>query len=416
MRRAPRGVAALVLAAAALGGWVPSAAEATPAPVVVSTFDTGTNPFHPCFRRPGLSTPRELVPTYPSSSQALGLTFADDYQTSLDASRPALDAIEPNTLYHVPETNLIFYGGTGAKDHFVDDYPHGAQASSQIACAELGLAPNALLVIVNWYDSFSSERPGLIRWAADQPWIDVIHLNIQDYPLLAFEAREVGYAVSKGKMVVVAAGNGVAGLGANYPMELSKWNVPGTLVSGANDNGGWTVFSNLNPHVVMDGNATTAAAPRSYGTATFSGTSSSSPRLSGYVARLLGELRAEHGHTWTATSGLLTIPAGSPRPATGPLADGRVDAAELHEVVRKTADPNPHDSAYDGGTNLYRVPQPVDTPFAVYLKMGYGEVSELTMPAAIEVLSGRAPMPARPMEDRFYAASEMLRSALWNRP
>lgn len=364
-----------------------------PAPVVVATFDTGTNPLHPCFRRDG-STKRSLrraIPNYPRAARQLPLVFGESYQESLAASQPALDAIVEKTLYFVPGTNLSFYGlGARAKTHFVDDYPHGAQASSQIACEEYGMAPNSHLVILNWYDDTSRAKE-LVEWVAEQDWIDVVHLNIQDglpLPLLA-DSRSIERLMDKGKMVVIAAGNGIAGGGASYPMELSRWNGPlGSLIAGANDNGGWTIYSNLDPHVVMDGGGTIAAEPGGFGETSFSGTSSASPRVTGYVARIIGELRQEFGHTW---NGLVTIPAGDPAPERGPLADGRLTPAELHEVVRRTADPNPHESRYDGGTSIYAMPQPVPLPFAFYPKMGYGEVSEHTIDLAIDVLAGRAP-------------------------
>lgn len=402
---------------------IPSVAEsqevpAEPDPVVVATFDTGTNPFHPCFRRDwtradgqSVESPREFIPTYPADATPLPLTFGDTYGDSLSESQDALEAITPRKLHFVPETNLSFYGT--AWTEFVDNYPHGAQASSQIACEQYGLAPNAHLVILNWYDN-NAAGPELIRWAAAQPWIDVVHLNIQDYPLPG-RAREIDDVIASGKVVVIAAGNGVAGLGPSYPMELSRWNgPPGSLIAGANDNGGYAAYSNLSPHVVMDGCGTVAAAPTGFGSTGFSGTSSASPRITGYVARLLGELRAEFGHTG---QGLLTIPDGSPRPATGPLADGVLVASEVHDAVRATADPNPHASVYDGSGGstascVYWIPQPTDTPVAVYTKMGYGEVSEHTLPAAIDVLAGRSPRPTR-SEDAFFSLSEQIRHALF---
>lgn len=405
-------VAPLALTATARAQpWSPS----RPAdPVVVATLDTGTNPFHPCFRR-GTERPRPKLLGYPKQAKPLPLSFLNDYESSLRASRPTLQAAKPRTLYFVPGTTLSFYSlAENAGDFLVDTLPHGAQASSQIACEEYGMGSNAHLVILNWYrEGPNGAGARLIRWAADQPWIDIIHFNGQDYPIPVplFKARELSYAISKGKFVIIAAGNGVAGLGANYPMELSRYNgPPGSLVVGANDNGGWIAYSNLNPHVVMDGGATVAAAPAGFGDAEFSGTSSSSPRVAGYVARLLGELRAHFGHTG---GGLLTIPAGSPRPSAGPLADGTLTAAELHEVVRKTADPNPHESVYDGSTSPFAVPQPFPLPFAFYPKMGYGEISEKTIDLAFEVLAGAHSLPDQPQEDAFYASSEELRRRLW---
>ena len=388
-------------------------------PVVVATFDTGTNPFHPCFRRgyweQGVTSPAALVPGYPADARALDLTFAETYPESLEASADALDAIEPAHLYYVPGTNLHFYGLGDAKSHFVDNYPHGAQASSQIACRDFGMADNAQLLVVNWYDDNVGARD-IVAWVAEQPWIDVVHLNIQDYPLpvdqdVLWTPTHIDELVAAGKLVVIAGGNGVYGQGAAYPMEISSYNgPPGSLIAGANDNGGYTYYSNYNPHVVMDGMGTAAAHPTSFGETTFSGTSSASPRITGYAARLLGALRHELGHTG---DGLLTIPAERTRPAQGPLSDGVLTAAELHEVIRRTANPNPHASAYDGNSDLTSPPQPVAAPAAVYAKMGYGEVSEHTLPAALDVAAGRAPMPARPAEDRFYEASETFRQTYW---
>lgn len=381
-----------------------------PDAVVVATFDTGTNPFHPCFRRPQ-STPAEKVADYPNDAIPLRLDLGGDYRTSLENSKAALESIEPWKLHYVPGTNLSFYGSESAKTEFVDDYPHGAQASSQIVCERYGMAPDAQLVILNWYDD-PAHQARLTRWVADQSWIDVVHFNIQDLPYPISPADDIRYTIEQGKFVVIAAGNGVAGFGANYPMELSRYNGPrGSLIAGANDNGGYTYYSNLNPHVVMDGMGTVAASPDDFEDAPFSGTSSASPRITGYVARLLHDARRVVGHTG---QGLLTIPSSRSRPKTGALKDGKLTIAELHEILRKTANPNPHESRYDGNADLSSIPQPIELPFAFYPKMGYGEVSEHTIGAALDVLLGRAPLPERPDEDRFYEQSEELRRLLWN--
>ena len=414
-----RCIARVLVSALALTVWLvgpgPKTAASEPNladPVVVATFDSGTNPFHPCFGRDwrGISSPRDFLPGYPASARPLQLARADRYAEALRRSRAALRGIEPETLYYVPGTNLSFIG-SGPRSHkqFVDTYPHGAQASSQIACDEYGMAPNAHLVILNWLAGTS--REWMYQWVAAQPWIDVVHLNIQDlpYPPVGIQPG-IRQMTEAGKFVVLAAGNGVNGYGASYPMELSRYTGPrGSLIAGANDNGGWTYYSNLNPHVVMDGGHTVAASPHGYGDTSFDGTSSSSPRITGYVARLIGEARAEFGHTG---KGLLQIPASRMRPTSGPLQDGVLTAAELHEVVRKTADPNSHESKYDGSQGDHWVPQPVDLPFAFYPKMGYGEVSEHTIDAAFAVLSGRVPIPHRPYEDYFFDQSEELRRVI----
>jgi hypothetical protein len=424
-RRACVGVvlALALLAGAASAEAHDSSTRGTPhsqAPaVVVATFDTGINPFHPCLRRPGLTHPRQRTPGYPSTSTPLRLSFRSSYAASLAASKPALDGIKPWTLHHVPGTNVSFYGGTHARTELVDDEDHGGKAASQIGCAQFGLAPDAQLVVLNWYDDPAAEER-LVSWVAAQPWIDVVHLNIQDVPApvsrqspapqLSHEG--IKKLIAAGKLVVVAAGNGVAGSGAAYPTELSKYDAPeGALVVGADDNGGYALFSNLDPHVVMDGMNTPAAESAGFGTSLFNGTSSSSPLAAGYVARLIADCRLRLGHTGT---GLVTIPAGRSRPRTGPLADGRLTAAELHEVVRATANPNPHESRFDGpdagAGNPYKpIPQPVDLPASFYPKMGYGEISDRTAPIALAVLLGERPLPGRPVEDRLFEISESLR-------
>lgn len=381
------------------------------APVVVATFDTGTNPFHPCWVRPGYD-PRIRIPGYPSS-RPLQLTRGADFGSSVASSAQEIAAIEDWTLYHVVDTNLAFFGGDDAASQLVDRTPHGAQASSQIGCEEYGLAPNAQLVIVNYYNaSGTTERRQLMRWVAEQPWIDIVHLNIQDLPVPSPgdawpEFREI---MDSGKLLVIAAGNGVAGQGVPYPMEASRWNgPPGSLIAGANSNDGWQAYTNLNPHVVMDGGGTFAAAGDSFGTTIFGGTSSASPRVAGYAARLLGELRMDLNAT--RGSGLLDLPEAK-RPSIGPLADGILTSADLHETIRKTADPRLHPSRFDGDENVFWVPAPAPAEAAVYTKNGYGEVSEFTLAWAKAVLAGNAPMPSR-TEDRDYGMSEGIRTTVW---
>src|SRR5687767_13231542 len=61
--------------------------------VVVAQFDTGTNPFHPCMRRPGHGIASPPVDALPATTQELRLAFQDDYQGSLDASKAALGEV-----------------------------------------------------------------------------------------------------------------------------------------------------------------------------------------------------------------------------------------------------------------------------------------------------------------------------------
>ncbi len=423
------------VAVCCLGVGLPSAGAAggRPAPavrphVVVATLDTGTNPFHPVWRRGQQQHPSTFLPGYPRSAKAARLTLAGSFDESVERSEQALKSFQGGALTWIPGTNII---GTWA--HPSDKLPifdastkgdpshsHGASASSQIAGRGTGTSPDSWLVVMDRTADRGVTVPEAnaagLRWAADQPWIDIIHTNIQAVVPLTNEGvpvspgypEAVAYAVSEGKVVVSAGGNFYA-----EPTETSPHaGPPGVLAAGANDNCGFSDYSNPNPHVVMDGMGTDSADPVSFGLVSFGGTSSASPRISGYVAELLLQVRRKYGYAGGVHNGaLVVVPAGR-RPATGPLADGRLTAAELHEVVRKTANPRSHASKYDGTGATTCVPD-VPTGPAFYPKVGYGEVSEHTLPAAVEVLLGQRPMPARPDEDRFYSASEAARAVFW---
>jgi hypothetical protein len=405
--------------------------------VVVATLDTGTNPLHPSFRRDQPFHPSTFIPGYPSAAEAVELDFRETFEETLVASRPALAKLKGKSFpYWFPGTNLI--GTWSSPDDAIPifdtrgqagaTHSHGASASSQIAGTDLGLAPEAFLVIVDRTlnnaaggstnaDVYRTNGEAL-RWAADQPWIDIIHTNIQNIVPLAGNQvpaepgyhEAVEYALSKGKLVISAGGNWFA-----EPTETSPHaGPPGVLAAGANDNCGYTDYSNPDPHVVMDGYGTVAAHPNGFGTATFSGTSSASPRITGYAAQLLLEIRRRFDHTaGMEDEALVALPGGTDLPAAGPLSDGLLTAAELHEVIRKTANPNPHASVWDGSQSIC-IPQPVDLPFSFYPKMGYGEVSEHTFQDALDVALGARPMPARPVEDAYYSGSETARHAFWD--
>jgi hypothetical protein len=400
---------------------------ATSARAVAATYDTGTNPFHPCFRRPAAPAPTEAIPEIAGTAQPLRLTFLDTYEESLAASQDAIDAMEPHTLYAIEGTNLLVYTGPNGGSDLVDTYPHGANASSQISCTGFGMAPESWLVIVNWYAYAVGVEPlsagelapleAVMHWSAEQDWIDVIHLNIQritPYPLPSGTQAEIARMVAAGKMVVIAAGNGFGNAGGHIPTEsIDYYSIPGIVAAGANDGSDSAAFSNLDPHVVMDGCGTASAQPFSYESEGFSGTSSSSPRITGYVLELLRQLRAELGADAGTAGGVLVRLDTGQAPVSGPLADGMLTVEELHEVIRKTADPTLAASRLDGDSCIFNAPRPVDAQGHDYHRIGYGKLSEHTLGHALAVLMGREPMPQRPVEDAYYLLSTTLRDAYW---
>lgn len=387
--------------------------------VVAATYDTGTNPFHPCFRRLGGPSAFDAIPEIRGIAQPLQLTFTDRYGSSRKQSEAAIKNMRPFRLYAIEGTNLLVYTGAKGGEDLVDIYPHGSQASSQITCPEYGMAPDGFLVVINWYNYSGSEsdRTRLERWSAQQQWIDVIHLNIQritPWPFSSATQASIRQMTDAGKMVVIAAGNGWGNAGGHIPTEtIDYYSIPGILAAGANDGAGYASFSNLDPHIVMDGCGTDSADPASFGTVKFAGTSSASPRTTGYVMEVLRRLRAHYGAgPGTQGAALVRLDPGQ-RPASGPLADGLLTVPELHEVLRKTADPTLAESWLDGDSCIYSVPRPVNPQGHDYHRVGYGKLSEHTIAHALAVLTGAAPMPERATEDSYYILSTTVRDAVW---
>lgn len=398
-----------------------SATPVVPSRVVGATFDTGTNPFHPCFRlEEGEANAWQTIPEIAGIAKPLRLTFEDDYDASREASEEAIQAIEDHQLYVVEGTRLLFYGATDAYLELVDgdarSGSHGAQASSQIVCKDFGMGHMGFLLIANWYDTRADAR-ALLEWVGDQTWIDVVHLNIQEiypYPIETTDKGLIQEMADAGQYVVLAAGNGYGNGGGHIPMETIHYNtVDGTWIAGANDGTDYTSFSNLNPHGVMDGCGTEAADAFSYGTDSFGGTSSASPRTTGYAMNLLQSVRDHFDvQGGTSNANLVELPA-SKHPATGPLADGALDIFEMHEVMRKTADPSLPASLWDGASGpldcTYWLPQTPATEDNDYHRIGYGKLTNDTLAQSLKVLVGDAPMPERPYADAEFERSQQLR-------
>lgn len=399
-----------------------------PAPyVVVATFDTGVNPFHPTWRVDNGSDPTAFLPGFPEAAVRVALSLSDNAAADREASAGAWQAaLDHDGRPVVFEGTRIVAAKAALSDPrpFFDaaeqDHYHGARASSQIAGTGFAIGDHAYVVPMDQTggasgDTYESFIAAQTEWILEQPWIDIVHVNMAFFapypfdtgPITAFE-----HLVESGRLVVLAGGNGAGNGGPPYPMELQHTSgAPGTLVAGANDQcAAGAYWSNLNPHVVMDGLATVAAHEVEYGEAAFSGTSSASPRIAGYAAELLYQVRAHYGLTYGLDQGALVVVDPSQAPETGPLADGWLTNVELHEIIRKTAAP-PHDSAFDGDPFLSGCPGlPPGVPD--YAKHGYGEVSEHTLDEALDVALGRAPMPERAEEDAFFGLSEGVREAL----
>jgi hypothetical protein len=139
-----------------------------------------------------------------------------------------------------------------------------------------------------------------------------------------------------------------------------------------------------------------AAAPGSVnGTQHFGGTSGATPRTAGWAATLIAHARATLGASGSVTG---TLAAGPHRTRQGPLTDGRFTRAELVSLLHSVA--TPHSGLPDG-------PQ--------YAVEGFGALNAAAIKHAVRILDGTDSAPSRPGDDQAYAASESVRSAIFER-
>lgn len=218
-----------------------------------------------------------------------------------------------------------FTGGTNP-----DPNGHGTHVAGIIAAAMgnglgiAGLAPAVRILPVQVLDADGSgdhaDIASGIVWATDND-ADVINLSLGGEESSDVLSAAVQYAISKGVIVVAAAGN--SGSGSNAPMYPAAYD-PVLAVSAAGPDGTAAMFSNSGPYVdiAAPGFAILSTVPDGYDY--LSGTSQAAPFVSAAAALLLGA-----GHTSVEVPNILTsssrdvLPAGRD-PYTG---SGMLDVA-----------------------------------------------------------------------------------------
>lgn len=429
--------------------------------VVIALVDTGINPYHVAFRRPhSVVHPSQYIEGFPKNAAALGLRVgAKDYVAARNTDDgPVWSKVKERTLYWIPGTNII--GAYSQNDYYstlpelgdapidgvknmprpiIDDSGHGTGVSSVSAGAVYGSNPDALIVMVEGLGADA------VAWAAKQPWIDVISGSYGDPASVPYTTAvprigrdhtpidavndEVGevdgreyehtgpFVLRDGRTACFSAGNGLSRTGLAYdryssirPTSGPSWVITVGAVSPRNQQDyGWhsapVDVSSYGSHVPAASYASTDAR------IDFGGTSSAAPITCGVFSKALLEARKALGdrregiHSVRGTR----VPAAGKR-GKGLLADGVLTRAELHEAVLKTALPAP----FDPETYLYEpVPTIPDTP-AAYTQQGYGVANPMSGRYAVAVITGRLPMPDRSDVDRWIAAMDAIRDALWN--
>lgn len=410
--------------------------------VVVAVVDTGNNPYHLQYREQyDDAHPSVYIPDYP---EVVDLNITLDVESLPGDNRPVDDAelwasAKPGVLYRYPGTKIIGHYSVGA------DLPgsgHGTMTASRATANDISVGGTAVRLVV--VQGFTVDA---VRWAADQPWIDIISISSGISlggvaPAVANVENQAGidafqYAAHK-KPFFASSGNGVGNAGV---LGFPAWTrgpsgAPDVISVGANENGQMAVWHNFHPYIVGDGCDNPSAQDGTLDAIedTGGGTSSATPFGAGTGAAVLLEARRLLGdahvgirtseapiqswNSWDSLSAadariiLAQGDAGLHNITSGPLADGVLTQQEFKDLLYHTAIPAGSDDESDGAAPCTLTARgvadgdSVPTPVLIQYN-GYGEINHDSAEVANGVLAGAALPTYADMDDwypRFHAA------------
>lgn len=374
---------------------------------VVAVIDTGINPYHRDFRASELTEhPSRYVEGFPSDAEPLHLTLEErSFEQALERDADEWAKVGDAELVWIPGTNIIGAMNVGGRESkFLDTYDHGTAVASLAGGRIHGPGTNDILIVaINDWDY------GL-RWAAKQPWIDVITNSWSPFLPYPFDTNETARtsrrAIKSGKVVCFASGNEAS------PTTKASAGPSWVLTVGAASakTRGEHVYTNY-PNDALGLSHVEAAANNSVrGTRVYDGTSFAAPQVCGHAAQAIAAVRERLNVSREGPQAGWLVKSG--RLAKGPLGDGKLCSLEVEEAILKTADPA-----------RAAPPSPIDDPWAVpsagpgaFLRGGYGIVDRDSGAAALRVLLGSDPMPSRPIEDAWVEATDRVRERLWGEP
>lgn len=403
--------------------------------VVVAVVDAGINPYHIDFRLPAGDDlhgvpPWEFIDGYPRDAQPIDVSLdAPTYDEALARDRVVWDGVQAQRLYFIPGTKIV---GAIAQPPGPFETPiledrgpgHGTPATSVAAGMVHGSDPEVEALVV----SVEGFGPDGLRWAASQPWIDVISNSWSAILPIGDEPKSGKMAVDAGKIVAFAAGNGFlipffppVPCGRLPSQAFSTSGPPWVVTVGAVSpvNGQDYCWHNVPPDVSSYGGHWPAARAESVaGEMEFGGTSNATPLTAGVMAaHILAARRAfrdpiEGPH---AGGALAVAGAGATIPDRGPLADGRLTREEVEQTVMRTAFPEPFDPTTwpDDPEGITGLPNTTPTTPAYFIYEGYGIVNAASRDRGLRVLLGLDPAPDRIDVDTWMLAKEAASLAIW---
>ena len=350
--------------------------------VVVAVIDFNFTPYHwdllgskmpqhldkdPSNDLPLDQPPHSWLPGFPEPSKAfksykrfdLSLEEKDEAAMigALDAKdKEKWDKVQSSTYdavnyYWMPGTKVIGAVEFGSEKLHGTTSDHGVGVTSVSVGNLHGTCPECLLVFINLDDGDEADA---IRWAMDQPWIDVVtnsygrgYAKLYNGP----GTEEGAIASERGQTIFFSAGNGVENAftvtnSAYHSSEKGPdWIVtvgavaPGTdnhYGAGATENHGSYIGAGKPVDIASLGmkypSAYRSVSVGQTGPSGFSGTSNAAPTVAGMYARALYRARTEmSGPSRTQKGGVVArggFTCGSKRPKCE-LGDGSLTAKEL---------------------------------------------------------------------------------------
>jgi hypothetical protein len=418
-------------------------AAITTAVTVIGVNDSGINPYHLEFSAQTYPDPdvlaltanftkhpSEYIPGYPKDATAIRMTIGQGYFPPADAHLwDKKDATHPtgleySKLYWIPGTKIIgaIQNGDLACSNcasgahvILDDDGHGTESSSVSAGNRVGYCPTCLIVLTKGLD---------VSFSAPTPWID-INTNswgsVANVPLdlvLGSIADTTRAAVERGQTVLFAAGNG-NGNAFESPSPTygtSKTGPDWNVVVGAirRDNQRAIIGDGMPAHVSSwgDGNLPSACRTGTVSQCAFGGTSAATPYTAGIFGTVLTNVRRNIGDSAVGQRPGQVVADGFPVANSPYLADGKLTRAELREAVLKTAFPLNQDNTQ----SIPIFPFPWTAPYVGDVNVlfeGYGAATPNSAKRAVDVLMGKAALPTRDAEDRWFAIDRQIRDSIW---
>lgn len=388
---------------------------------VVAVLDTGINPYHPTYRRPGIELPLDRMRNHTGDAPAeaprtIDLADAGDWQErvrSYRKDRADWRSIDQGELVHFDDTNVLGISfADNPRRKVLDSGLHGTATSS----TALSQFPNAIIVMVQVDTTLAFDTNDLyahitegMQWAVDQPWIDVISMSLGlggNAPTPSKLPELTKEAAAKGKVVVGSSGNDPS------PLPTDSTDGPPWVISvtGSQEDGRSkeVLSSNIYPDYQSDFTVQAADSRTTKDTrSSISGTSFSAPTVAGTIAGIVHQARQARDHQGGIVDGNLVKGTGPANPA--------IDRTDLRAVLNRTAILRSGAPDYLVGQNSGFADH-THPPKAPFLTAQWGHVDERIIPeATADLLQGDLGVPTSKTDVWLYKKQTYeTRAQYWN--